>query len=280
MLKTILIGLDGSVYSKVATKAAMEIAKNFGCKLYGLGIVDVETIFESSPGVAGSIHYKETADKRQYEEAKKRVSKSLEFFEAACKEAHVECEVRYNEGSPYDEFIKEAPRYDAIMLGQRTFFEQEKREGPCDTLMRILKHTPRPVLVAPEKMRYSLNQPAVVAFDGSKPSARALQLFTMLSFDDSPQNIHLITVCDDEERARTIQERAKFYLSRWYVKPPTCKVAIRKKRHKAILEYAEEVNARIIVMGAYGTSGVKNFFFGSNTRHMLENAGCLLFLYH
>ncbi len=280
MLKSILLGIDGSDYCEVAVKTSVDIAKALGCRLSGLGIVDIDSIFDSSPGVAGSMHFKKSGDKAQYRRALERVNKCLAGFENKCKTAGIEYDARYHEGSPPQEFIKEAVGYDVIMFGQKTYFQTEKREGPCDTLVQVLKNTPRPVLVAPRNMKpYSVDRPAVVAFDGSLPSARAMQLFTLLSYDDTSSNIHVVTVADNEEEGHGRQSKALDFFERWYGQAPTS-VVLTGKRSQSILEYSKDINARIIVMGAYGVSGLKSIFFGSVTRSILEKSESLLFLYH
>jgi nucleotide-binding universal stress UspA family protein len=281
MLKNILIGLDGSEYCNEAIRCAIDLSKNFGAKLFGLGIIDAPAIFDHSPGVAGAIHYKESANKRQYEGARDRVRACLRSFQARCDEANVNCEISHNEGSPVAEFLKEAAGYDIIIMGQETYFQHDSREGPCSTLVHLLKDTPRPVVVIPNKIefKYNLEDPAVIAFDGSIPSARAMQLFTLLSYDDPSNEIHLVTVCDEEEEGRTRQEKALLYLERWYGRKPTSAI-LHGRRPDALLNYTRKVNARVLAMGAYGRSGLKSFFFGSTTRTILKKANTMLFLYH
>ena len=283
MLKTILIGLDGSEYCQTAARTAIAIAKNFGCTLHGLGIIDVPAIFDHSPGAAGSFYFKEASDQKQYESAMARIGECLSKFEEACKAEGVKYFVRHNEGSPREEFIKEAAGYDCILFGQKTYFEREKREGPDTILLDLLKDTPRPILVAPKDVNYRKEDPAVIAYDGSLASSRALQLFTLVSYDN-PQNagaVHLVTVSDNVDEGRAKQSRAADFLERWYGKPPTTEVLRPKPSDSsAILHYAKRVNARIITMGAYGTRGLRSLFFGSCTRNILEKAECLLFLYH
>jgi nucleotide-binding universal stress UspA family protein len=193
----------------------------------------------------------------------------------------VSCEISHSEGSPVEEFLKEAVGYDIIVMGQETYFQHDSREGPCDTLVRLLKDTPRPVVVIPKMpgFEYNLNNPAVIAFDGSIPSARSMQVFTLLSYDDPRNEIHLATVCDEEEEGRARQEKALLYLERWYGRKPTSAI-LHGKRPDALLEYTSKVHARVLAMGAYGRSGLKSFFFGSTTRRVLKNTNTMLFLYH
>jgi nucleotide-binding universal stress UspA family protein len=53
MLKNILIGLDGSDYCHEAINYAIDLSKNFGAKLFGLGIIDAPAIFDPSPAIRG-----------------------------------------------------------------------------------------------------------------------------------------------------------------------------------------------------------------------------------
>jgi nucleotide-binding universal stress UspA family protein len=277
MLKTILIGLDGSEYSKEAVRVGIKISKRLGTKLFGLAIIDTDAIFEHTPGVAGAIQIQEDSEKKQYDAAKKRRTTCLLEFEKSCLEASIPCEIMSNEGSPLDALITQSVGYDLIMLGQKTYFEYETREGPCSTLANLLKVTPRPVLVVPKKCDYSLENPAVIAFDGSISSARALQLFTLLSYDDAPNDVHLLTVDEDVEKGHIRQQKALDYLQRWYGRKPTA-VVLKGKKGDTILNYARLVNARLIVMGAYGVRGLKSVLFGSVARDVLNNTECLLFL--
>jgi nucleotide-binding universal stress UspA family protein len=40
---------------------------------------------------------------------------------------------------------------------------------------------------------------------------------------------------------------------------------------KALLKHAQEINAGLIVMGAYGHSRLREFVFGGATRHVLDD---------
>jgi len=281
MFKSILVGLDESEYSKAAVDTGIMIAEKLGCKLFGLGIIDVPTIFDNTPGIAGSICYKDNANHKQYKVAQARVSKCLNDFKDKCEKAKVDFGIHRTEGSPLEELINASIGYDMILFGRKTYFEKEKREGPDSIITSILKRTPRPVIIAPTMGNYSLDKPAVITFDGSIPSSRALQLFTLLSYNDSPSNIHLITVSDDKETGQAHQIRAAKYLERWYGAKPVTEI-LRKKPtdSQAILDYAADVDARVIVMGAYGIRGLKSIFFGSCTREILKKTKTLLFLYH
>jgi nucleotide-binding universal stress UspA family protein len=47
-----------------------------------------------------------------------------------------------------------------------------------------------------------------------------------------------------------------------------------------LLRRCEELEARMLVMGAYGHRGWRDFLFGSTTSHLLESASLPLFIHH
>jgi nucleotide-binding universal stress UspA family protein len=49
---------------------------------------------------------------------------------------------------------------------------------------------------------------------------------------------------------------------------------------QVILEQVQQAHASLLVMGAYGQPALREFFFGSVTRTMLEASPVPLFLYH
>ena len=55
---------------------------------------------------------------------------------------------------------------------------------------------------------------------------------------------------------------------------------LREAFGEAYIEYAEEVNARIIVMGAYGHSRFREAILGGATRHMLADAKTPVLMAH
>jgi nucleotide-binding universal stress UspA family protein len=62
MLRSILIGLDGSEYSQVATSLGIRWAKKYGCNLAGMGVVDEPAIWQRyfGQGFAEARLYDET----------------------------------------------------------------------------------------------------------------------------------------------------------------------------------------------------------------------------
>ena len=76
----------------------------------------------------------------------------LAQFSTRCAEAKVAFKVLEDVGSPHEQIELEAQRYDLIVLGQQTRFRFETKEGYDDTVRRVLKNSPRPVIAVPASL--------------------------------------------------------------------------------------------------------------------------------
>jgi nucleotide-binding universal stress UspA family protein len=284
MLRSILIGLDGSDYSRNAVDAGIYLARKTGALLVGLGVVDEPTIREAEPQMfTGGVPYAEPVLYRERVDAARReVESFLAEFSLRCTEAGVASKVLEDVGRPHEQIELQAQRYDLIILGQRTRFRFETQEGYDDTVRRILKNSPRPVIAVPSRIGFDPDEPGrsvLVAYDSSLQSARALQAFqnsglaTMLP-------LVVVSVAPDAFDAARKAERAidylRFHDSRAVARP----IASEDDPARVILWAAQTHGASLIVMGGYGQAILREFFLGSVTRRLLNESPVPLFLYH
>jgi nucleotide-binding universal stress UspA family protein len=277
MLKSILIGLDGSDYSAAAIDFAILWARRFDALLVGLGVVDEPTIRGPELVPLGGASYKRHRDDVRVREARVRVEQFLERFALRCSEAGVSSKLLEDVGLPWEQILLESQRYDLILLGQRTYFHFETQQGPCETLEKVLKNTPRPVVTVPEKL--GSDGPVVVAYDGSLQAARALQAFEASALHGQ-EEVHIITVAADRVEAARHADRAAEYLRFHDVPARVHALASTEKPARILLERARRLDAGLVVMGAYGQTVLREFFLGSVTRTLLKESSVPLFLYH
>lgn len=277
MLRTVLIGLDGSEYSTAASELAIRWARRSGALLVGLGVVDEPAICRPESVPLGASQYKEHRDRALLARASRRVETFLEQFALRCSEAGVAYKLLEDVGPPPEKIFVEAQRYDLIVLGQQTHFRFATQEGPDETLSRVLKNTPRPVVAVPEKLGDGAS--VLVAYDGSLQAARALQAFQASGLDES-REVHVVSVGADRVEAARHADRAVEFLRFHEVKatphvlPPTGGTA------EVILDQAGRLDAGLLVMGCYGQPTLREFFLGSVTRSVLKKSTVPLFLYH
>src|SRR5215475_15380784 len=125
MLRSILVGLDGSAYSAAAVARGIRWAQRSGAVLVGLGIIDAPTICKPQPVPLGGSAYQVHHDATLLADAGHKVEQFLEDCAHRCAEAGVACQLLQDTGLPTEHILLEAQQYDLIMLGQQTFFHFE-----------------------------------------------------------------------------------------------------------------------------------------------------------
>jgi nucleotide-binding universal stress UspA family protein len=277
MLKSILVGLDGSAYSTAATELGIRWARRFDALLVGLGVIDEPTIREPEPVPLGGASYKRHRDDVRVHEARVQVEQFLERFALRCSEAGASFKLLEDVGRPWEQILVEAQRYDLILLGQRTYFHFETQRSPCETLYRVLKNSPRPVVTAPERLE--IGSAVLVAYDGSLQAARALQAFQASGLHEG-QSVHIVSVAADHVEAARHADRAAEFLRFHDIRAQVHSLSSSGPPAEAILDQLRRLNAGLLVLGAYGKPTLRDFFLGSVTRTVLKESEVPLFLCH
>jgi nucleotide-binding universal stress UspA family protein len=280
MIRRILVGLDGSPFSATATAVAIRLAERHGAQLVGIGVVDEPAIRGGEALPIGGATYKIERDQKRLEEARQKVDGFLERFAADCREGGVAWRLIDAVGTPHDRIVLEAQSCDLVVLGQQTFFHFETERRPCETLERVLKKGPRPVVAVPRVD--SGGETVVIAYDGSVQATRALQLGQALGVYSS-RPVHVVTVAapgHGEDDARAAAARALEFLSAHEVNARLHFTVSNAPAHEVLLAAARELDAAIVVMGVYGQPAFREVVLGSVTKSILRSATTPLFLYH
>ena len=216
MLASILIGLDPLYHNDVRMDLLIGWGQQRGATLVGLGIVDEPGIralepawpVGGTPGVDPVIY-------RGYEgrlaEVNRQVDLVLERFAAGCGKAalsHVESKAS---GSPHELIEHEAQTCDLIVLARGADFRFRARDDDADdTIQRVLKNAPRPLLITPDGAFPP--GPVAVAYDGSLQAARALAAFQATGIAERGP-VHVVTIDYNTLDATRHADRAVKYLA-------------------------------------------------------------------
>ncbi|MGE3536484.1 MAG: universal stress protein [Candidatus Tectimicrobiota bacterium] len=275
MLQSILVGLDGSEYSSSAVDLGLQLASRAQAALVGLGIIDMQALTHPEPVPLGGSFYKEQRDALLSTQLQRQVEQALAYCTQQSAAAAVRC--RVSQATAHADVLLrlEAQCHDVILLGQQTFFQSPLRAD--DTLESVLRHTPRPIIVAPQFVPDG--QTVVIAYDGSLPAARTLQAFQMLQIY-SAHRLHVVCVHAHRETAQEHVERACTFLRLHDLAVTPYALATERDPEAVLLEHCQHEQASLLVMGAYGQSTLREFFCGSLTRSMLRDSQVPLFLYH
>ncbi len=171
-------------------------------------------------------------------------------------------------GLPDEQISLESQCYDILLLGKQTYFQFETHRGPDDMLTTLLKDSPRPIVTVPEQL--GRGDSIVVAYDGSLQAARTLQAFQSLRLGKD-REVHVVSVADDYEKAVCRADRAVTFLGFHEITAERHAIVSSSPASSLVAE-VQRFDAGLLVMGAYGQSALREFFFGSVTQTMLKGS--------
>lgn len=271
MIKSILIGLNGTENSNAAAEYAIRLAVETRAKLQALAVLDPAQVCPPESVPIGAGDFKRARDAALLVSAVEQRTKLLRGFEQQCQAAGVAAATRAVDGDPAQELCAHAHRVDLLIVGKKHQSDQSPLTSHA-TLQAILHHAPRPVLCIPVGAKPRL--PIMIAYDGSLPAARAVHTFAASGLH-AGRPVHLLT-CG--ARAAEIAEPCLEYLAAH---------GIQAEQHlttgtpaEQILQFAERLEAGLLVMGAYGQTRFHELFFGSTTATVLQRTGVPLYLDH
>jgi nucleotide-binding universal stress UspA family protein len=284
VLGSILIGLDRPDHSADLEELGIRWAQRSGARLFGLGIVDEPGIHALEPlkpvgGTPGVNPVYYIGYENRLAEFRQQAERLLEQFAARCVEAGVAHSEIMAVGSPQEMIEREAQACDLVLLPRHSHFRFTAREDEGDqpVLRKILKHTPRPVVLVPETP--CPEGPAVVAYDGSLQAEHTLSAFQATGLAESGR-VHIVSVSARAEEASRLAERACEVLSEHQIEAVPHAIESTDSQAKVILEQVRTLGAGMLIMGAYGKPVLREFFLGSVTLTALNECPVPLFLYH
>ena len=277
MLRSILVGLDGSTDSDAAVELGIKWARKFDCLLVGVGVVDEPTFRGQQPISRMTQSYKLAYD-RMIADARVNVEQFLSQFALRCSSQNVAHKLLENVGLPDEQITIEAQRYDLIMLGREANFHFETQKRDCDTLQKVLRSACRPVVVVSASP--DACQEVIVAYDGSVQAARSLHAFVASGLHE----LGLVrVVCVHPESkvdAAKTADRAIEYLRFHGVEAQSTPIVSQNGPGDVFVDEAIRQQAGLVVMGAFGQSRIRELLLGSATCTALRKSPIPLFLYH
>jgi nucleotide-binding universal stress UspA family protein len=282
MIQSILVPMDGSEAAFSALENAAELAGIAGAELRGLFVEDEGEFLPPAyaapvpeplmPGL-GTTAVPPVPSEKLIQEWKLTGTKIQAAFAQQCQLLSVKGNCAVVRGIAREVIVEQAKTVDLVVMGRRGKWSSYRRKGPGSHTEAVLMTTTRPVLVVPAGTRRTGR--ILVAYDGSKAAQRAIDygaIFTQLQVS----KVDVLTVADTSAEASGPQEEARKFLAAYNVDVSF----VVKSGHPAlaITQYAQEIDAGLIVMGAYGHSRVVEMVFGSTTSDVLENARCPILL--
>jgi len=286
MIRSVLLALDTTAASEVAQEKAIALCQYVGersgadvcpVQLTAVAVTDTEDIKRPMAVSIGGGAYKVERDEFLVEDARRKVAEILKRFEARCREAGIRATTVPGEGCPFRQIEQAARKHDLIMIGRDTNFHFETRERSTDTLKRIVRDHPRPIIVTPSE---DLGGRSIaIAYDGSLQGSRALHLWILLGLRRPETEIHVVSVDRRQAEARRLCGEALTLLHHHGISAKAHPVASTHGAVSALQEQLPALEPRLVVMGAFGTGGLRERFFGATTNWMIKHCPYPLFLH-
>lgn len=277
MLRSILVALDDSGPSAAAQELAIDLARRFGAEITGLAVLDRAHITAPTAVGIGGFAYKEHRDQVKLEEAKAFLGRLERQFQASCEALGTRWQVIEAEGVPHQMLEDEAARHDLLVVGQDTDFHFDEHPRVADTVQRLLRDHPRPLIVCPQECR--LGGPIVAATDGSLRASRALHMLALLGLAQGVP-VHVVAVAPDQALAEHRAKMVRDLFVKHDLEVHQHAIASRGGPAEIILQQVRQLGATLLALGPSGHGALHDLFLGSTTRSVVGVCPCPVFLYH
>ncbi len=277
-IKDLLIAYDGNTGAKKAAAFAVMMGNKYGAAITGTHVFRSEA-YESD--MRRWIPEAVLETMKQVElDAEKEIEASFRSEIAA---AGFTGELKWisAQGRPNIILPRLARYFDILLLGQFTnAFQLEVGSLQPE---EILTRSGTPLIIVPKEYQLRpLKEEAVVAWDGSRPAARALR--DAMQILETKNKLDILCVgkgADKSCKAISAEHDIITHLKQHGIN--ASKVALTAEGGSlgsVILKHCAETDPDVLVMGAYGRGRFGSALFGSLTRYMVERMTVPLFMSH
>ncbi|MCE3258027.1 MAG: universal stress protein UspA [Nitrobacter vulgaris] len=279
-MRSILVTVDDTPSAIAARGLAVALARQCGAMIRGVTAIEVSDLDRVEPIPIGGVQY--AYDRLQHREKmamerRARIADLPALFRRALADEGMEASCATMEADVRGGLLRMIETCDLVVTGRDAEFHLDPLEGVTPLVEHIIGKGCRPVVVSGPKQLGS--GPVLVAYDGSAPAAKALQMAVLLGIF-RPSGAHILSISRDRAAAMAIAERAREFLELHRVTADL--EAVESFDHPAdvVLKRAPEIGARLLVMGAFGHRGFRDILFGSSTRRLFDQVPLPLFIYH
>ena len=278
MIKTILVGIDGSEHARSAIRYALGLAERVQGCVTALHVVDIVSIegsfFHDISGSLGFEPYLDFSSKVRGV-LQERGKALLDAFAEQATQRGVRAETILGMGIVANEIVERARTADLVIIGRRGLNERFSTGLLGGTGENVTRRCPKPVFIAPLEFREITNP--LLAYDGSARASSAMQQAAEFCATLSLP-LTVLTVNRDEEQGRRILNEARSYLQPYNLQAQF-ELQQTGNAPERIANFIRERGHDLLFIGAYGHSRIIEMVLGSTTEYVLRNADCPVFLY-
>jgi nucleotide-binding universal stress UspA family protein len=243
MLKNILVPLDGSDYSWSAAHHAIQIAKAFRAKIYGLTVTDVKII---DGQIADDLNIDHEAVEKIYRDKGHAL---LDRLKQECDLAKLKFSPITTTGMVTGSICKKTAEVKAGLIAIGKKGVNASWSGPMlgSTAESLIRQSKLSILLAQEN--YESISSVYVAYDGAVISIKALRFSAELC-SKCKWGLSIITVKNSKDQCKRLLDQAEETAGLHECKQ-ICKIGKSGDVVKQILDVTSEEPNALIVIGAY-----------------------------
>ena len=276
-IKDLAVAYNGSTNSKAALDLAIQMCKKYAASLTGLYV-------RQPLGIEP--HLSKWTSRSVMEALRKAGDEAVESTEVdfrqsittAAFDGSVEWQVE--EGQTNETLARLALYHDVLLIGQFSS-PGEKREYV--RVEDLVQRSGRPLIVVPNG--YTVRpfaDYAVVAWDDSRPAARALA--SAMHIIETKKRLDVVRVGTAKKatsESKSVDPEIVRHLKRHGIAAHTVDSTARRDRiGQAILDHCAKNEPDVLVMGAYGHARLREDIFGGVTRYILRHMNLPVFMTH
>ena len=150
MIKRILVGLGGTVFTSVAIRRAVELAQVNKSHLTGVTVIDEERLRRVGPVPLGAGEAAHDLREHRLQVSQQRIMEAISEFENACSSGGVTYSLCREKGDPFELMVSRARYHDLVVFGLRSIFDYgilgDEDYNPSDILCRLVCAGVRPII--------------------------------------------------------------------------------------------------------------------------------------
>lgn len=276
MIKSIIVGLDGSDHSRSGLKYATWLAGQFDATVTGLHVVDIVSIEGSFfHDISGSLGFEPYLDftSKMREALQERGAAILDEFSQTCQAEGVRSETALQIGIVPSEICERAREADLVVLGNRGVNQRFTTGLLGGVTESVTRQCSKPVLVTP--LEFQRPGSPVLAYDGSERASAAMHVAAEVC-SQLGLPLAVLTVCRDPEQGERILDQARRYLASYSLSTTTA--VVDGHAYETIPSEISKHGYDLVFMGSHGHGRVMEFVLGSTTEYVLRNVPCPVFL--
>lgn len=276
-MKKIIAAFDGLKYSESTASYAIEIARKYNGKIFGVFLEDFTYHSYSIADLAADDYPEQHAAQLNKMDAEVRES-SIKHFRQQCEEHGLVYSIHRDKNIAIQELLHETRFADMVIIQNNETLTHYSGNVPSTFIENLLERTECPVLLVPPEFRKI--DKIVFLYDGKGSSVFAIKQFAYLLPGQQGVPAELLCVKRDGENDRLPDAH---YLREWLklyyqdVKTGT----LTGNSHGEILRFLKEQVANcVVVLGAYERGSISRMIHRSLADDIIREINLPLFISH